>query len=161
MAESNVVTLPAPGSPDLRVDERANAEALARRYHAEFVDLKNFKIQHELLRTVPVELMFRYNFVPIELTPDTLIIAVSDPSRLMVLDEIAGLLGSRITARVATLSQITDLLKKTEQSQRVLDEASEGLTFDVLTGDENSDENISIEKAHQRHGRHQPHHPPR
>ncbi len=64
----------------------------------------------------------------------------------MVLDEIAGLLGARIIARVATLSQITDLLKKTEQSQRVLDEASEGLTFDVLTGDENSDENISIEK---------------
>jgi type IV pilus assembly protein PilB len=47
---------------------------------------------------------------------------------------------------VATLSQITDLLKKTEQSQRVLDEASEGLTFDVLTGDDTSDENISIEK---------------
>ena len=47
---------------------------------------------------------------------------------------------------MATLSQITDLLKKTEQSQRVLDEASEGLTFDVLTGDDNSDENISIEK---------------
>ena len=36
------------------------------RYRAEFVDLKNFKIQHDLLRTVPVELMFRYNFVPIE-----------------------------------------------------------------------------------------------
>ena len=48
------------------LDERAQAEALARRYHAEFVDLKNFKIQHDLLRTVPVELMFRYNFVPIE-----------------------------------------------------------------------------------------------
>src|ERR1039458_4018224 len=146
MAESNVVTLPTPDGQGTSVDERAHAEALARRYHAEFVDLKNFKIQHELLRTVPVELMFRYNFVPIELTPDTLIIAVSDPSRLMVLDEIAGLLGARITARVATLSQITDLLKKTEQSQRVLDEASEGLTFDVLTGDENPDENISIEK---------------
>ena len=127
-------------------DERAQAEALAHRYHAEFVDLKNFKIQHELLRTVPVELMFRYNFVPIEQYGDALVIAVSDPSRLMVLDEIAGLLGHRILARVATLSQITDLLKKTEQSQRVLDEASEGLTFDVLTGDDNSDENISIEK---------------
>src|SRR5579863_1108141 len=127
-------------------DERSHAEALARRYHTEFVDLKNFKIQHELLRTVPVELMFRYNFVPIEQLKDTLVIAVSDPSRLMVLDEIAGLLGHHIVARVATLSQITDLLKKTEQSQRVLDEASEGLTFDVLTGDENSDENISIEK---------------
>jgi type IV pilus assembly protein PilB len=127
-------------------DERAQAEALAKRYHAEFVDLKNFKIQHDLLRTVPVELMFRYNFVPIEQRQEALVIAVSDPSRLMVLDEIAGLLGHRIIACVATLSQITDLLKKTEQSQRVLDEASEGLTFDVLTGDENSDENISIEK---------------
>jgi hypothetical protein len=49
------------------------------RYHAEFVDLKNFKIQHELLRTVPVELMFRYNFVPIEQQSDALVIAVSDP----------------------------------------------------------------------------------
>jgi type IV pilus assembly protein PilB len=142
MPDTNVLLPPAPASQE----ERVHAEALARRYHAEFVDLKNFKIQHDLLRTVPVELMFRYNFVPIEQTPTSLIIAVSDPSRLMVLDEIAGLLGRHIQARVATLSQITDLLKKTEQSQRVLDEASEGFTFDVLTGDENSDENISIEK---------------
>src|ERR1039458_7577268 len=142
MVDANLITLPLPTGQD----ERAQAEALAHRYHAEFVDLKNFKIQHDLLRTVPVELMFRYNFVPIEQHEDELVIAVSDPSRLMVLDEIAGLLGHRIIARVATLSQITDLLKKTEQSQRVLDEASEGLTFDVLTGDENSDENISIEK---------------
>jgi type IV pilus assembly protein PilB len=145
MADTSVLAVaagPLPGSPE----ERALAEAMAARYRAEFVDLKNFKIQHDLLRTVPVELMFRYNFVPIEQQGEALVIAVSDPSRLMVLDEIAGLLGHRIIARVATLSQITDLLKKTEQSQRVLDEASEGLTFDVLTGDDNSDENISIEK---------------
>ncbi len=141
-------TIAVPTGPMVNgLDERAQAEALAARYRAEFVDLKNFKIQHDLLRTVPVELMFRYNFVPIEQQADVLVIAVSDPSRLMVLDEIAGLLGHRIIARVATLSQITDLLKKTEQSQRVLDEASEGLTFDVLTGDDTqSDENISIEK---------------
>ncbi|MGA8088245.1 MAG: GspE/PulE family protein [Terracidiphilus sp.] len=141
-------TIAVPTGPMVNgLDERAQAEALAARYRAEFVDLKNFKIQHDLLRTVPVELMFRYNFVPIEQMADAMVIAVSDPSRLMVLDEIAGLLGHRIIARVATLSQITDLLKKTEQSQRVLDEASEGLTFDVVTGDDTqSDENISIEK---------------
>jgi type IV pilus assembly protein PilB len=141
-------TITVPTGPMVNgLDERAQAESLAARYRAEFVDLKNFKIQHDLLRTVPVELMFRYNFVPIEQQADVLVIAVSDPSRLMVLDEIAGLLGHRIIARVATLSQITDLLKKTEQSQRVLDEASEGLTFDVVTGDDSaSDENISIEK---------------
>src|SRR6201993_257088 len=140
MADPTVLPIPQ------QFDERSVAEAMAKRYRAEFVDLKNFKIQHDLLRTVPVELMFRYNFVPIEQHADAMVIAVSDPSRLMVLDEIAGLLGHRIIARVATLSQITDLLKKTEQSQRVLDEASEGLTFDVISSEDNADENISIEK---------------
>src|SRR6185369_10946917 len=141
-------TLPVPAGPVLNVmDERAQAEAFAARYRAEFVDLKNFRIQHDLLRTMPVKLMFRDNFVPIEQQQNMLVIAVSDPSRLMMLDEIAGLLGHRIIARVATLSQITDLLKKTKQSQRVLDEASEGLTFDVVgSEDAAEDESISIEK---------------
>jgi type IV pilus assembly protein PilB len=127
-------------------DETANAQSLARRYRCEFIDLKNYKIQHEVVRAVPVDLMFRYNFVPLEQMDDRLVIAVSDPSRLMILDEIAGLLGQRIITKVATLTQITDLLKKTEQSQRVLDEATEGLTFDVIPSDDNPDENISIEK---------------
>src|ERR1700743_1898760 len=127
-------------------DESPRAQALAHRYRCEFVDLKNFRIQHELFRSVPVDMMFRYNFVPLEQMEDRLVLLVSDPSRLMVLDEIAGLLGQRVVTRVATLSQITDLLKKTEQSQRVLDEASEGLTFDVISLEENQDENISIEK---------------
>ncbi len=131
-------------NPELNETERA--QLMARRYHAEFIDLRDFKIQHELVKSVPVELMFRYNFIPLEQAGDRLVIAVSDPSRLMVLDEISGLLGTRLSVRVATLSQITDLLKKTEQSQRVLEEATEGLTFDVLSADDNPDENISIER---------------
>ncbi len=131
-------------NPELNETERA--QLMARRYHAEFIDLRDFKIQHELVKSVPVELMFRYNFIPLEQLPDRMVIAVSDPSRLMVLDEISGLLGQRLLVRVATLSQITDLLKKTEQSARVLEEATEGLTFDVLSADDNPDENISIER---------------
>src|ERR1700729_4135769 len=131
---------------ELGTDEVERAQALARRYHAEFVDLKNFKIQHELFKTVPAGMLFRYNFVALEQHEGRLAIAVSDPSKLMVLDEISGLLGTRLITRVATLSQITDLLKKTEQSQRVLDEASEGLAFDVLSSDDNDDANISIER---------------
>ncbi len=50
----------------------------------------------------------------------------------MMIDEISLLLGKRIVTKVATLSQITDILKKTEQSQRVLEEASEGFTLDVI-----------------------------
>src|ERR1700742_3371980 len=142
MSMSQAPPIPIPAEQD----ETALAQALARRYRCEFIDLQNFRIRHEVLRSVPVDMMFRYNFVPLEQEEDRLVIAVSDPSKLMLLDEISGLLGQRVVTRVATLSQITDLLKKTEQSQRVLDEATEGLTFDVISAEDNSDENISIEK---------------
>jgi type IV pilus assembly protein PilB len=127
--------------------EEQRARDLARRYRAEFVDLHNYHMDHELFRSVPVDLMFRYNFIPLELTPDgKLVIAIADPSQLMMIDEIGLLLGKRVVTKVATLSQIGEILKKTEQSQRVLDEASEGFTLDVVKEDELSDETISIER---------------
>jgi len=135
------------GSPVATQDEVEHGKELAQRYRCEFVDLKNFHIQHELFRKIPVDLMFRYNFVPLEDKPDgRLVIAIADPSQLMMIDEIGLLLGRRITTKVASLSQISDILKKTEQSQRVLEEASEGFALDVIVEDENSEETISIEK---------------
>jgi len=128
-------------------DEQAHAEDLARRYRCEFVDLKNFHIQHELFRKIKVDLMFRYNFVPLQETQDgRLVIAIADPSQLMMIDEISLNLGRRIVIKVATLTQISDVLKKTEQSQRVLEEAGEDFALDVIHEDENADETISIEK---------------
>ena len=125
----------------------AHAEELARRYRCEFVDLKSFHIQHELFRKIKVDLMFRYNFVPLQETQDgRMVIAIADPSDLPLLDEIRGHLGRRIITRVATLSQINDVLKKSEQSQRVLEEAGENFALDVIREDENADETISIEK---------------
>src|SRR5215471_5216723 len=132
------------GSAD---QEQARAHSLAQRYRCEFVDLRNFHIQHELFRSVPVDLMFRYNFVPLEDLPDgRLVIAIADPSRLMMIDEISLLLSKPILTRVATLSQINDILKKSEQSQRVLEEAGEGFALDVIHESENGDETISIER---------------
>jgi len=128
-------------------DELEHAQELARRYRCEFVDLKSFHIQHELFRKIKVDLMFRYNFVPLQETQDgRMVIAIADPSDLPLLDEIRGHLGRRIITRVATLSQISDVLKKSEQSQRVLEEAGESFALDVIREDENSDETISIEK---------------
>ncbi len=132
-------------------DEQQRARELARRYRCEYIELKGFKIQHELFRKVPVELMFRFNFIPLqELEDGRLAIALSDPSQLMVIDEISLLLNRRVVPRVATLTEITDILKKTEQSQRVLDEAGETFTLDVVHDDDaTTDETISIEKLTQ------------
>jgi type IV pilus assembly protein PilB len=123
------------------------ARDMAARYRCEFVDLRDYHLDAELFKTVPVDLMFRYNFVPLEQSEGTLSIAIADPSKLMMIDEIGLLLNRRIKTKVATLVQISEILKKTEQSQRVLEEASEGFVLDVVRDDEGSgDENITIDR---------------
>jgi type II secretory ATPase GspE/PulE/Tfp pilus assembly ATPase PilB-like protein len=126
--------------------EAAQARALAARYHCEFVDLKTAKIDHDLFKSIPVDLMFRYNFVPLAAENGTLEIALADPRHLNLIDELSILLGKKLKLRVATLTQIADLLKKTEQSQRVLEEVTEGFALDVVGEEENPDETLSIDK---------------
>src|ERR1700722_1359996 len=129
------------------VTDLERAQDVARRYRCEFVDLSGFELHHELFKKIPVELMFRYNFVPLEETADgKLAIAIADPSQLMMIDEISMLLKQRIITKVSTLKQITNILAKTEQSQRVLEEASEG--FQIIREDEKTgaEETLSIDK---------------
>src|SRR6202167_2751196 len=115
--------------------EREQARRLAERYRCPFVDLREQRIDPELFRSIPAELMFRYKFVPLESHETTLTVAIADPSQLQLTDELSLLLGKRLQIKVATTSQIDDLLKRTEQSQRVLDQATEGFTLQVV-GDE-------------------------
>jgi type IV pilus assembly protein PilB len=126
--------------------EATRARAVAERYFHEFVDLREVRIDHDLFHSIPVDLMFRYNFVPIQGHNGTLEIALADPRNLNLIDELAVLLGKKLRVKVATLSQISDLLKKTEQSQRVLEEVTEGFTLDVVGEEENSEETLSIDK---------------
>lgn len=130
------------------------ARALAKRYYHEFVDLRETRIDHDLFTSIPVDLMFRYNFVPISFSNPgggaaqngTLEIALADPRNLSLIDELGVLLQKKLRVKVATLAQISDLLKKTEQSQRVLEEVTEGFTLDVVGDEENPDETLSIDR---------------
>src|SRR6201989_2614416 len=128
------------------VEEQVQAQTLARRYRCEFVDLKEARIDADLFRTVPVDLMFRYHFIPLHAQNGSLEIALSDPRQIVSIDELGVLLSKKLKVKVATHSQISDLLKKTEQSQRVLEEVTEGFTLDVVGDEETSDENLSIDR---------------
>ena len=135
--------------PDQKInpeEEERAAKRLSERYRCEYVDLRNSAIDPELFRTIPAELMFRYNFVPLKSLNGSLLIAIADPSELLLTDELGELLGKKIVVRVATGSQISDILKKSESSQRVLEEATEGFTLDLIKEDESGDETISIER---------------
>jgi type IV pilus assembly protein PilB len=139
--QSNIVAgFPSAGDEQ---HEREEAKKLAARYRCGFIDLREQRIDPELSRTIPADLMFRYSFVPLEMQNNILSIAVADPSQVLLSDELPLLLGKKLSTKVATSRQISDLLKRTEQSQRVLEQATEAFTLQVSKDEEESDETIS------------------
>ncbi|MBI2223020.1 MAG: type II/IV secretion system protein [Acidobacteria bacterium] len=145
------------GSPDFYVGagettpaeqaaENDRARRLAERYRLEFVDMHRFRIDQELFRSIPADLMLRYGFVPYRRDAHALVIVVSDPTDLPLIDELSALLGTPIKVAVGTPSAIQSILKKSESSQRVLEEATEGFQMQILREDENLEESLTVEK---------------
>jgi len=129
-----------------RAAEEVKAQRLAARYQLEFVDLEHFLIDHALFRSIPADMMLRYGFVPYRRDGQTLLIVVSDPSDLQTIDEVGVQLNTPIRVCVGTPSAIQNILKKSESSQRVLEEATEGFQMQILREDEAGDENLTVEK---------------
>jgi len=123
--------------------EREIARKLAERYRYAFIDLREQRINPELIRTISADLMFRYNFVPLETHNNVLTIAAADPGLVQSSDELPLLLGKKLLIRVATARQIADVLKRTEQSQRVLEQATEAFALQAPKEEEESEETIS------------------
>jgi type IV pilus assembly protein PilB len=125
--------------------EIARARQLADRYRREFVDMNEFRIDQELFRSLPADLMLRYGFVPLRRDGNALVIVVSDPADLPMIDELAAVLRTPIKVTVGAASAIQSILKKSESSQRVLEEAVDGFQLQVLK-DEDLGEDLTVER---------------
>ncbi len=90
--------------------------------------------------------MLRYGFVPCRRDGKSLVIVVSDPRDLPMIDELSALLGTPVKVTVGTPSAIRAMLKKSESSQRVLDEATEGFELQLLKDDENGEDSLTVER---------------
>ncbi len=129
------------------LSEELQAQRLAARMDLEYVDLADFAIDPELFRAIPVDLMFRYNFVPRRKVGEGLEIVVADPADVLMVDELEMLLATSISVCVGTQVAIQEILKKSESSQRVLEEATEGFRLQIVTEDEETgEETLSIDK---------------
>ena len=129
-----------------RSAEDSAARRLADRYRLDFLDMHEFRIDQELFRSIPADLMLRYGFVPYRRDGKFLVIVVSDPTDLPMIDELSVILGTPVRVMVGVRSAIEGMLKKSESSQRVLDEATEEFQIQVLKEEEVSDDNLTVEK---------------
>src|SRR5512135_381306 len=132
-----------------RADEEAQALALSERLGLPFVDLPSFRVDADLFRSIPVEWMLRYGFVPETKTEKAMTIICADPTDVVRLDELELLLGLPLRLKVGSRAAIADILQKSESSQRVLDEATEAFRMQLVSEDEEGEETLTIDRITQ------------
>jgi type IV pilus assembly protein PilB len=126
--------------------EEDAARALAESHGLEYVDVGSFAPDPEILKTVPVELMFRYTFLPYKREGGRLVLVMADPTDIPVVDTLGLVLQTPIQPAVGTPSAIQEALKRSQGTQRVLEQASESFKIQILRDDDNGEEVLSIDK---------------
>lgn len=122
------------------------ARELAQRLGLPFDPLDEFHVEPELFRVIPIEIMLRYQFLPRGTDGNTLQVVIADPSNVIELNEIEMALARPIDVMVGPRSRIAEILEKSESTQRVLDEATEGFRLQLVQEAEDGEEVLSIDR---------------
>ena len=104
------------------------AQALAEQMGLQVVSMADVTVPQEVLNHVTEPMAQLYRIVPISFKDDTLTVAMCDPQKLSVLDELRNFLGYDIRAVVATEK---DVLKSLERYYAVGGESVESLISDM------------------------------
>jgi type IV pilus assembly protein PilB len=121
------------------------AQALAEQFSLVYSDLTDFRMNEEILNTLPPEAIYRFRFVPLEMTPECLIIAVSDPSDVIKLDELELLIDRPLQIQIASEAAIASVLKAGEGARRMLREVSEDFMLQLVKETDRGEEVLSAE----------------
>mgnify|MGYP003343440735 CR=1 FL=1 len=76
--------------------------------------MEQFRINQELFRAIPADVMLRYGFVPYRRDGKSLVIVVSDPTDLPMIDELSVILGTPV--------RVMDHLEDVAQKRQAVDE---------------------------------------
>ena len=131
---------------DRKAGEVERAREIASRFDLEYVDMERFRLDNDLLRSIPFDLMLRYGFIPEAQLEGRMSIVMAEPTDVTKLDELELLLGQPVELKVGARSAIDEILQRSESAQRVLDEATEDFRIQLVQEDEHGDEVLSIDR---------------
>jgi len=76
------------------------------------IDLKRYKIEHEVANIIPENIARHYQIVPISRMGDTLTIAMADPLNIFAIDHIQALTGYKINPIISEEKDILDAIRE-------------------------------------------------
>jgi type IV pilus assembly protein PilB len=99
------------------VEEHIVAEAdlvrvLARHAGIEYVNLAETTVDPAAAALLPDSLARRYTVIPIGFEGDRLVVAMADPSNVLVVDDLRAITGMRVAPRIATRGDILDAIRR-------------------------------------------------
>ena len=120
---------------------------LSRQYGIPSITLSQLDFDPEVLRLVPAQLAKKYEVIPIKRTGNALTLAMSDPTNVFALDDIAFLTNLQVLPVVASQGAIRKAIDRIYDSQAsaitdVLDELDTELSTVQLVGDEDRSVNV-------------------
>ncbi len=127
-------------------EDLQRARETAARLGLPFNDLSQFRVEAELFRQIPVDMMLRYLFLPLRREGDVIVGVMADPSNPTVMDELELVLGAPLDVSVGPAGKISEILEKSESTQRVLDEATEDFRIQLVQESEDGEETLTIDR---------------
>ncbi|MCH7585709.1 MAG: Flp pilus assembly complex ATPase component TadA [Acidobacteria bacterium] len=94
------------------IDETKLVRVLADHMGIEYVSLADVTVDPIAALLIPETLARRYSVIPYGFEDDALLIAMADPSNVLVIDDIRAITGLRVVARISTRSDILDAVRR-------------------------------------------------
>ena len=111
------------GKAQQRLEMTAAAE-VAERYGLELVNVDDLRVDNDLFRSVPMDLMLRYGFVPEGEFDGRLSLVMADPTDVGKLDELELLLGRPVDIKIGSRSAISQQAFGVQQFDTVIVEVA-------------------------------------
>lgn len=89
------------------------AQAIAARTQLSYIDLRSLELEERALNAIDSNTAARYRAVPVKyVDDDTLMVAISEPSNVLAVDDIALMTGLNVRAALTTEEQLEELLSR-------------------------------------------------
>ncbi len=103
------------------VSEEDIIECLSHQFGVPSINLRHFEIDEAVAKLVPVDLLRKYNVIPVNKTGATLTVAMADPTNIFAMDEITFMTGYRVEPVVASEEAIRAAIDRHFGSSREIE----------------------------------------
>jgi len=131
------------------INEHELTSFLSKQYGVPTINLADYDIEPAIIKIIPVEVIQKYQLVPVNKAGATLIVAVSDPSNMFAIEDIKFMTNHNVEVVVASESDIKAAIDKYYDQSASMADVMSNLDFEDLevVGDEETVDVSSLERA--------------